>query len=127
MKFVRFTASFFLGIMVAVAVFLYFLGQIGVAIKETNEGFATLVPQQVTPVIVTPVSFGEVMATIAAQPLTNAAAPPQPTPTAYFAPATATPEFSPQFLADCALAQGQGRRTHPRCPTNAAEMLGTGR
>lgn len=47
-----------------------------------------------------------------------------PTPTAEFAP---TPEFSPGFLAACAGGMARGERVSPRCPTNAAEMLGTGR
>lgn len=47
-----------------------------------------------------------------------------PTPTAEFAP---TPEFSPGFLAACAGGMARGERVSPRCPSNAAEMLGTGR
>lgn len=45
-----------------------------------------------------------------------------PTVTAVF-----TTTLSPGFLADCALGQAQGQPVSPRCPENAAEMLGQGR
>ncbi|MBE2197277.1 MAG: hypothetical protein IAE79_01625 [Anaerolinea sp.] len=45
----------------------------------------------------------------------------QPTVTAVFA------TLSPGLLADCALGQAQGQPVSPRCPENAAEMLGQGR
>ncbi len=52
------------------------------------------------------------------------ATPQPPTPTAAFEP---TPEFSPGFLAACAGGMARGERVSPRCPSNAAEMLGPGR
>lgn len=60
------------------------------------------------------------------------ATPPLPQPTGAAAPSPTphlepTPEFSPQFLADCALGISNNRRVSPRCPSNAVEMLGTGR
>jgi hypothetical protein len=35
--------------------------------------------------------------------------------------------YAPEFLADCAAGQAAGRRVSPRCPANAAALLGGGR
>lgn len=59
-----------------------------------------------------------------ATPLPQPAGTAVPSPTPYFEP---TAQFSQQFLADCAHGISLNRRVSPKCPTNAAEMLGQGR
>lgn len=70
-----------------------------------------------------PVAPGPVVVVTATPQAEDMAVTIKPTVTAVFT----TPTLSPGFLADCALGQAQGRPVSPRCPENAAEMLGQGR
>ena len=122
--------NFAAGIFVAAAIALFFLAQWGDSLKASATQAQPL-PMQVQVIdkgvqlVETAVSQSAPINMIGQPVQVQPTA--QPSPTPYFAPATAMPQFSPQFLADCAFAQSSGRRSHPNCPTNAAEMLGGGR
>lgn len=130
----KFSIGFFAAVFLMAAVALFGLAKWGDQLK-VSAATATSQPYQAQPVQPVQVWAETAVSQPAAQvepqvmevtpqPLVNMMAAPAASPTPEF---PATPQFSPQFLADCALAQGQGRRTHPNCPTNAAEMLGGGR